>query len=114
MLHELIEDMDVRDPVISQVQEGEWDVFSHPVWQQASLVPEQSLEDLEQFNDNKHQSEPDLAELLPMIEECFSNVTNASVQDSINKLTKLNNPWSKYLLDKISKLDTDVLEVCNE
>ena len=111
LLHELIEDMDVSDPVLPGVPQGEWDVFTHPVWQQASLVPEQTLTDLEQFNDGKQAAEPELSELLPVIEQCFSNVTNASVQDTVKKLQSLNNPWSRYVLDKMQRLDKDVLEV---
>jgi len=122
-LRELIDDMDVRDPSAFGGHDGEdadavdWDVYRHPVWQQASLVPEQTLTDLEGAlgpvtGAQGAGVEAELGDVMRDVDRCFNGVHNATVEQSVDCLRDLDSDWARGVLDTMSKLDPEVMQVC--
>ena len=103
----------------------DWDVFAHPVWQQASLVPETSMtvEEIAHLAELEEEAAPvdmELETVAEWVDHCFNAVSNKSVGDSIAKLKamqKTSDPaaaaWSKWVLETAfpSLSDAEVMQV---
>ena len=137
-LSTLLDDMDVRDPSSGGLDNDEdiddilrsaaggdaseghtdWDVNNHPVWQQASLVPETTLKEdemnalLGDASTSNVFEYDELAAHIQDIEHCFNPVENPTLQDTVAKLQTLNNSWSKHILSNcLPQLNADIVQV---
>lgn len=121
-LRELIDDMDVRDPDPAAgafPEDGaDWDVYRHPVWQQASLVPEQTLDSLESAlgpvtgaHADADTDAPELAAVMREVDRCFNSVHNATPAQSVECLRELDSAWARGVLAAMEKVDAEVMQI---